>query len=323
MNLSIQHHLYSNTSKDLSEKDYYPFGMLMLGRNFTSENYRFGFNTQEKVDEISGSGNHNTALFWEYDTRLAKRWNLDPKPIVGTSEYSVMNLNPILYFDARGDSADFYNRQGQKVETDHIDDKKAYIQNDDGKKEFKGVNYTEVLGGTEAIKGKYGEGFNKVDDNFQLYALGYVEEAMLELNEQIALHRESNAFNVTQQFFMDESKYGWLDFKYKIAGIEPRDAAPKVGQTKASILPKTQTMYLVGNYYMNVGTAGNFLWGYAGQKTGISIATLKGLAHGGTLLTNLTKLKLDSPWDQKAIGMGYGLAKNSSWTQTDIMVDRK
>lgn len=29
------------------------------------DNYRFGFNTQEKVNEISGKGNHTTALFWE------------------------------------------------------------------------------------------------------------------------------------------------------------------------------------------------------------------------------------------------------------------
>ncbi|RYE57187.1 MAG: hypothetical protein EOP48_06355 [Sphingobacteriales bacterium] len=44
------------------------------------EGYRFGFNGQEKVNEIAGIGYHNTALFGEYDTRLALRWNRDPKP---------------------------------------------------------------------------------------------------------------------------------------------------------------------------------------------------------------------------------------------------
>jgi hypothetical protein len=44
------------------------------------DRYRFGFNGQEKVNEIAGVGNHNTAEFWEYDTRLGRRWNLDPKP---------------------------------------------------------------------------------------------------------------------------------------------------------------------------------------------------------------------------------------------------
>jgi hypothetical protein len=41
--------------------------------------YRYGFNTQEKEDEISGSsGTHYSAEFWMYDTRTARRWNLDP-----------------------------------------------------------------------------------------------------------------------------------------------------------------------------------------------------------------------------------------------------
>ena len=39
----------------------------------TKDKYRFGFNGQEKVNEIAGVGNHNTALFWEYDTRTAQR----------------------------------------------------------------------------------------------------------------------------------------------------------------------------------------------------------------------------------------------------------
>jgi hypothetical protein len=40
--------------------------------------YRYGFNTQEKEDEISGSaGTHYSAEFWMYDTRTGRRWNLD------------------------------------------------------------------------------------------------------------------------------------------------------------------------------------------------------------------------------------------------------
>jgi len=65
--------------------------------------YRFGFNTQERVDEISGKGNHNTALFWEYDTRLGRRWNLDPKPQLFISDYAVNGNNPIYSTDINGD----------------------------------------------------------------------------------------------------------------------------------------------------------------------------------------------------------------------------
>lgn len=61
--------------------------------------YRFGFNSHEKVDEISGAGNHNTALFGELDTRLGRRWNLDPKPNPSISSYAVFGNNPIWYND--------------------------------------------------------------------------------------------------------------------------------------------------------------------------------------------------------------------------------
>ncbi len=65
--------------------------------------YRFGFNGQEKDDEVSGVGNTMTATFWEYDARLGRRWNLDPKVIVGISEYACFFNNPIFNTDIHGD----------------------------------------------------------------------------------------------------------------------------------------------------------------------------------------------------------------------------
>jgi hypothetical protein len=77
--------------------------MLMGGRSYTSPTgYRYGYNTQEKVDEISGNGNHNTAKFWEYDPRLVRRWNRDPITFSWQSPYAVNNDNPILFTDPLG-----------------------------------------------------------------------------------------------------------------------------------------------------------------------------------------------------------------------------
>lgn len=61
-----------------SYSDYYAGGMLMPERQYNAGDYRYGHNTQEKVDEVSGIGNHYTAQFWEYDSRIIRRWNLDP-----------------------------------------------------------------------------------------------------------------------------------------------------------------------------------------------------------------------------------------------------
>jgi hypothetical protein len=77
--------------------------MLMPGRTFTAStasNYRYGFNGQEKADEIDGVGNHTTAEFWEYDPRIGRRWNLDP--IYKNSPYEAFGGNPILYNDENG-----------------------------------------------------------------------------------------------------------------------------------------------------------------------------------------------------------------------------
>jgi hypothetical protein len=71
--------------------------------NKINDGYRFGYNGQEKVDEIAGAGNHTTALFWEYDTRLGRRWNLDPVPQIAISDYAVNRSNPIYNNDPDGD----------------------------------------------------------------------------------------------------------------------------------------------------------------------------------------------------------------------------
>ena len=85
--------------------DYSPFGVLLDGRTMQKTGYRYGFNTQENVDEVSGIGNHTTAMYWEYDPRLGRRWNVDPKPVVWESVYAVNRNNSIWYTDPNGDFA--------------------------------------------------------------------------------------------------------------------------------------------------------------------------------------------------------------------------
>jgi hypothetical protein len=93
----------SNRASIRNISDYSPFGVQLAERTISGDGYRFGFNSQEKTDEISGSGNHNTALFWEYDTRLGRRWNRDPKPNPSVSDYACFINNPIWNTDVLGD----------------------------------------------------------------------------------------------------------------------------------------------------------------------------------------------------------------------------
>ncbi|HWY37980.1 MAG TPA: hypothetical protein VNY73_05440, partial [Bacteroidia bacterium] len=104
--------------------DYYSFGMVMPGRQYTSTNYRYGYQGSEKDDEVSGNGNNYTTEFREYDSRLGRWFALDAKSysFPYLSPYSAMNNNPIFFNDINGDSipTTFYDQNG--VQTNVIPD---------------------------------------------------------------------------------------------------------------------------------------------------------------------------------------------------------
>src|SRR5690606_6228821 len=76
----------------------------------------YGMNGQEKVDELKGSGSHYTAMFWEYDPRLGRRWNQDPKPNPSISNYAAFANNPIRFTDRNGDTLDIDNSAQAKAD---------------------------------------------------------------------------------------------------------------------------------------------------------------------------------------------------------------
>ena len=107
--------------------DYSPFGVGLYGRSWSGE-YRYGFGSQEKVDEIVSAGNHYSAVHWEMSPRLAKRWNLDPKPQISISDYAILRNNPIRFTDILGDSS-VWDNKGYAVHYDPNDkDLRAFMQ---------------------------------------------------------------------------------------------------------------------------------------------------------------------------------------------------
>lgn len=100
----------------LQATDYSAFGVILKDREYyanSSNKYRFGFNTQERDDEISGNGNSYTAEFWQYDARLGKRFNLDPVVKAECSGYLTFGNNPIFFTDVYGD--DWFKDQNGNV----------------------------------------------------------------------------------------------------------------------------------------------------------------------------------------------------------------
>ncbi len=99
-NQSIDYYLTDITSA----QDYYPGGMLMPGRSYSSDSYRFGFNGKEKDDEVTGNGNSIHFEFREYDPRTGRFKSIDPlgANYPWQSPYVFAANNPIVLVDIMG-----------------------------------------------------------------------------------------------------------------------------------------------------------------------------------------------------------------------------
>jgi len=138
--------LYTSFTADVvSATDYAPFGMQMVGRSFDaagSTAYRYGFNGQEKTPEVSSSS--FTAEYWQYDARIARRWNVDPVRKESLSGYSVNGLNPIWYMDRFGDDW-FSNEQGMFIWAADPSIMLAGFKNYHGTELPEGVSKSQIL----------------------------------------------------------------------------------------------------------------------------------------------------------------------------------
>ena len=76
--------------------------------------YRYGFGGQEKDNEIYGEGKSYTAEFWQYDSRLGRRWNVDQVRNPWISSYAPFSNNPIIFIDPDGNNP-IDPRTGQSV----------------------------------------------------------------------------------------------------------------------------------------------------------------------------------------------------------------
>ncbi len=92
------------TADVVSYSDYLPFGQIMPNKHGDDNQYRYGFNGKEKIDEMEGDGNSYDFGARMYDPRIGRWLSLDPlmdqfpwmSPFVG------FDNNPILYIDPYG-----------------------------------------------------------------------------------------------------------------------------------------------------------------------------------------------------------------------------
>ena len=94
--------------------EYESFGSLLLGRNYSSNSYRHGFNGMEKDDEIyAATGTSYDFGARMYDPRVGRSLSLDPLAgkYPGISPYSFALNTPIQAKDPDGKVVIFINGQ--------------------------------------------------------------------------------------------------------------------------------------------------------------------------------------------------------------------
>ncbi|PKP20095.1 MAG: hypothetical protein CVU04_04630, partial [Bacteroidetes bacterium HGW-Bacteroidetes-20] len=105
----------------LSRTDYYPFGYPIASRSFSLEQYRYGFNGQEKDIEVYGDGKSYSYEFRNYDSRIGRWWSIDKlkNQQADQSTYKAYYNNPILFIDKDGlkeyMTVVVYTNQGTKL----------------------------------------------------------------------------------------------------------------------------------------------------------------------------------------------------------------
>ncbi len=260
-----------------SANDYYPFGMLQPERKFNAGEYRFGFNGQEEADDISEIGSHTTALFWEYDTRLGRRWNLDPKPNIAISSYSSFTDNPVFFNDILGDSAAVFKPNGSFWKFINDGESKwsgIYYQNSEitGSKIVNGVKteyykysnplhleFNDPTVDILAIKNSIGHSGNVGISRIEVLSNKLIDNM---LNESNVRSYEAQTYPI--RFANQEGRQGRMDYGHK--GI----ISGELNQN---------TFYLRDGIAYNVGDIGNYIWGYGMAELGISLSTASIGAH--------------------------------------------
>jgi RHS repeat-associated protein len=222
-------------SEVISYMDYYAYGAILSGRCFNNTHYRFSYNKQEKTDEISGAGNHTTAKYWEYDTRLGRRWNLDPIFNTDISRYAVNGNNPIYYLDPKGDfktkfGANVYKffHGGTVTQAQYGDRKGEYYVHKrvDGGKGAKGdgkTNLDEVVV-AEEVRWNWGDGGKDHPGNVLDNGVDFVQRnASNAWNSPLARYiipdyvTISGSFQTSSGIYMNEE----LTFTLMLRGKDP------------------------------------------------------------------------------------------------------
>jgi hypothetical protein len=281
----------------VTANDYYPGGMTMPGRKYQASptsTYRYSINGQEKESELNE--NITSAEYWEYDSRIVRRWNIDPVMKEWESPYSCFSNNPILMVDPDGDSDSTTHRitdnKGNAITKPTVIDMAA--------SQAKGIPGMKVVGD------------NRVEVTPGTYAVDYLPNNASKIND----------FNQIPGDVAGGNKYTWspgsksspvaarptIEFNTQIIGVTPVNGIVGVLNANLGNLPWVTTG--AGNTFINNRTATAAIGAYARQLRGAGI-TMTNITVSTILASAST---FDPVW-----GNGAGVVRARATTVRGIL----
>jgi len=117
----------------LMHTDYYAFGQQQPGRTWqgTAEGYRYSHNSHEKEDALFKGA--QSAEYWMYDSRIGRRWEMDPIMDETMSPYACFANSPIFYDDPEGLKPGGDDKKSNKVKNEVHNEKGHFKRGNDGK----------------------------------------------------------------------------------------------------------------------------------------------------------------------------------------------
>jgi hypothetical protein len=300
--LEVNPTIFAQQAEVISATGYYPFGMIMPGRSFASNGYKYGFNGMEKDDEVSGSGNSYTAEYWQYDSRLGRRWNVDVVPKYNESSYATFSNNPIWLVDPSGADTAVFN----------ADNKYSHVI------KAEGTNVGQKLGDDGFV-------FNFADpvNDMKSIEKGEISELYIPTTDEILKDLDNAGVN-------DEANRGMIDGAVYL--YENSHAGSNSGKTDFVMTSEMHGSTMFGDIKMggyqsnklyitkvdgkmlahNSSNFGNFMWGASAKALDVGILTALSGAHINNYLND--KHNRGKPWydrdfdtkdDQFSITLGY------------------
>ena len=289
----------------------YPFGMAIPNRTYSNgTQYRYGFNGQEKSDELDNG--LYTAQFWEYDSRIGRRWNRDPKTSIDESEYAVLGNSPIWMTDPLGDDWFKYKDNGDKKSSYHWQDGSTYKHktgtDKNGKdvfEELKGFKAVVVFDGNRNEKlGKgdnvFGEG--AVLANVTVY--GPKGKDDIQQYKGLTMTSDFNTFGAIDNGeytvnYRSPGKSGALSSNWAVNNTNPVNCLDGKNPSPIHPFSATQKDGVYIHRPNSNGWAGK-TYNYSKDKSGKKVTTLKGGVTTGCLL--IVPTQYDNKGNVKSIG---------------------